>query len=203
MARSRGTNGVAAAATVFVITMAACSGGGSTPPTPVVPQILGFDRATALDHDRQSFSRFATADPVLSCGSATGTYAADILTNGPSGASVRYEWGDVVPGLQVEASGRVHDIAFGTSGDLPFTHPFGADLTFGTQLDDPFTPLAQVAGTGLGGNAPGVLHTEIPEGLIPHGAEGKYLPGFTPNEGDQVAAYGPWIIDCGHDDFHT
>jgi hypothetical protein len=194
--------GASAVASVALL-LAACGSGGTPAPTPVVPQILGFDKGSAFTHDALGGTSIQKADPVSSCGSATQTYAADILANGPSGASVRYEWGDVVPGLQVFASGPVRDLTFNTTGDLPFTHPFGADMTFGMTLDDPYKPLAQVAGKGLSGTPPGVLHTEIAEGLIPHDADGNYLAGFTPNAGDQSAAYGPWIIDCGHDDFHT
>jgi len=195
---------VGAAIAAAAVVLAGCSsGGGTSTPAPVVPQILGFDRNTAFPHDTLGATSIQKADPVLSCGSSTETYAADILANGPSGATTRYEWGDVVPGLQAYATGPVNDVTFGTTGDLPFTHPFGADMTFAMKLDAPYGGLAQVVGKGLGGNQPGMLHTEIAEGLIPHGADGDYLPGFTAKDGTQAAAYGPWIIDCGHDDFHT
>ena len=192
------------AAFALGLMLAGCSNSNTNQePTPLVSGILGFDQTSALVTDSNGGLAIPKADPFFACGSTTDTYAAEIVTNGIQNAHVRYEWGDVVPGLQAFASGTVSAINFGTTGDLPFTHPFGADLTFGMQLDRPYGPLAQVTGSGLSGTPPGVLHTEIAEGLIPHGSDGQYLPGFAPNEGDQVAAYGPWIIDCGHDDFHT
>jgi hypothetical protein len=200
--RRRGVR-VASVVLAAALVAPACGGGAPAQPLPVVPQILGFDQTRAFPHDAEGGTTVATADPLFACGSATETYAADVLTNGPSGAAVRYEWGDVVPGLQVYATGHVQGLSFGTTGDLQFTHPFGADMTFNTILDDPYRPLGQVVGKGLSGIPPSSLHTEIAEGLVPHGTDGKYLPGFTPNDNDQVAAYGPWVIDCGHDDFHT
>jgi hypothetical protein len=38
---------------------------------------------------------------------------------------------------------------------------------------------------------------------MPHDASGNFLPGFFPEDWDRVAVQGPWIVDCGHDDFHT
>ncbi len=209
MARSdlRVRGRVAGAATAALVLLAACSagGGGKPAPTGSRPRIdgyLGFDRTAAVDHDTQGFGGYPTADPMLSCGSDTQTYAADLVTAGPAKANVRNEWGEVRKGLQAYASGFVSNLHFGT-GDLPFTHPFGSDMTFDMVLDQPFAGLAQTVGTGLGGTPPGAIHTEIAEGLIPHGADGDYLGGFTPSDGDRTAAYGAWVIDCGHDDFHT
>ena len=200
---------MAGAASAAVLVLAACSSGGgggsiSGPSArpPVVDGVLGFDRDTAVDHDTQGTGTFRTASPVFSCGSATDTYAADLITNGPGKAHVRYEWGDVAPGLQAYAAGTVNGVAF-SSADLPFTHPFGPDVTFEMGLDKPYADLAQVVGKGLSGIPPGALHTEIAQGLVPHGPDGDYLAGFTPAEGEWAAAYGPWVIDCGHDDFHT
>lgn len=195
---------VAAAAALMLF--AACSGGGApdepAAPLPRVDGYLGFDRTVAVDHDTLGFGGFPLADATLSCGSDTETYAADLVTEGPQKAKVRNEWGDVRRDLKAYASGFVSNLHFGT-GDLPFTHPFGSDMTFDMQLDEPYSGLAQQVGGGLSGIPPGSLHTELAEGLIPHGSDGDYLAGFTPSEGDRAAAFGDWVIDCGHDDFHT
>ncbi|HEY7283326.1 MAG TPA: hypothetical protein VID47_17225 [Actinomycetota bacterium] len=189
---------------VCVLGMTACGSSAPPAPTPVVSGILGFDQRAALADNSVGSGTIQKADPFFACGSTTATYAAEIVTSGIQNAKVRMEWGDVVPGLQTYASGKVTGLAFGTTGDLPFTHPFGADMTFDMALDPSYGPLAQVTGdASFNGIPPGTLHTEIAEGLIPHGADGTYLPGFTPKEGDQAAAYGSWIVDCGHNDFHT
>jgi hypothetical protein len=186
------------------LALAACGSSSAPTPAPTVSGVLGFDQTAALANNSGGSGTIQKADPFFACGSTTQTYAAEIVTSGIQNAKVRMEWGDVVPGLQAYASGKVTGLSFGTTGDLPFTHPFGADMTFDMALDKPYAPLAQVTGdASLNGIPPGTLHTEIAESLIPHGSDGKYLPGFTPNEGDQAAAYGPWIIDCGHNDFHT
>jgi hypothetical protein len=200
--RGRGYAAIAGAAIVALAT-AACTGSSASTRKPVVGGILGFDQGPALQHDTVFTGKIPDADSFFACGSSTATYAAEIVTAGPTNARVRYEWGDVVPGLQAYASGTVSRVHFGKNGDLPFTHPFGDDMTFDMVLDKPYAGLAQVTGSGLTGIPPGSLHTEIAEGLIPHGSDGDYLPGFTPKDGDRAAAYGPWIIDCGHDDYHT
>ncbi len=186
---------------VAVLT-AACSNGESAP-EPKVNGILSFDETFTGIHNSLDTGTIPQADPFFACGSRTASYAAEIVTSGPSNAKVRFEWGDVVPGHQAYASGTVTQLNFGKNGDLPFTHPFGDDMTFNLALDEPYAALAQTTGPGLNGIPPGTLHTEVAEGLIPHDSEGDYLEGFTPSDGDRVAAFGPWIIDCGHDDFHT
>jgi hypothetical protein len=200
-----GGRGYAVLATVAVVAlgMAACSGSSASTRKPVVGGILGFDQGPALENDTALTGKIPDADPFFSCGSSTATFATEIVTSGPTNAKVRYEWGDVIPGLQAYGAGTVSQLHFGKNGDLPFTHPFGDDMTFDMVLDKPYAGLAQVKGPGLTGIPPGTLHTEMPEGLIPHASDGSYLPGFTPSDGDRAAAYGPWIIDCGHDDFHT
>ncbi len=188
---------------VLALVSAACTSSSAATHTPVVSGVLAFDQSAALQNNTVFTGKIPQADPFFSCGSSSATYAAEIVINGPTNAKVPYEWGDVVPGLQAYAAGTVSELHFGKLGDLPFTHPFLADMTFNMLLDKPYRGLAQVAGTGVAGNRPGALHTEIAEGLIPHADDGSYLPGFTPNEGDRVIAYGPWVVDCGHDDFHT
>lgn len=109
--------------------------------------------------------------------------------------------------------------------DLPFTHPFGNDWECFVALDTPYLPLIGPSNKGpeppsgidpniinsegdydyriameeakdLGLDAQaGVLGIEWDQGLI----QQKYRPAF----GDRVAIFGRWIVDCGHDDFHT
>ncbi len=192
--------GLGAATTLLVV---GCSSGTPAPPAPVVGGIVGFDQRTAVLNDSSQTGAIPTADEFMACGSSTSTFAAEIVTSGPTNAKVRYEWGQVVPGVQAMASGKVLGLTFVKNGDLPFTHSLGPDMTFGLLLDQPYARLAQVLGTGLGGNRPGMLHTELSQDTIPHGTDGNYLPGFTPENGDRIAVQGPWIVDCGHDDFHT
>ena len=180
---------LALAACIGVI-MASCGKSeAAKPPPPKVNGIVGFDENQAVPAN----GSIPKADPFFACGSRTASYAAEIVTSGPSNAKVRFEWGDVVPGHQAYASGTVTQLNFGKNGDLPFTHPFGDDIKFNLALDEPYAALAQTTGPGLNGIPPGTLHTEVAEGLIPHDSEGDYLEGFTPSDGDRVAAFGPWI----------
>ena len=137
------------------------------------------------------------------CGSASAGFGTELLTTSPQNAHVRYEWGDVIPGKQMYEVGTAAGTVVGHGGDLPFSHPFGDDLTFNVKLDRPYANLAQQVGTASSDIPTGSLHTEIPEGLLPRGTDGQIQPDFVVQDGDQVAAYGPWILDCGHTDFHT
>jgi hypothetical protein len=98
--------------------------------------------------------------------------------------------------------------------DVPFQHPFGAgapgfDLNFNIAPDKRFERLltptnrkdrgdqetvdSVKAARDLGIPVNGVLHVEIDEGLAPSA--------MRPIDGDRVAVFGRWIIDCGHDSF--
>jgi hypothetical protein len=100
----------------------------------------------------------------------------------------------------------------GISGnDVPFTHPFGMDWECYISPDPDFESLLAptnkiptdrglfdaVAYTRevLGLDAPGILGLETDSDLVP--------PAFRPSEGDRIVAYGRWIVDAGHSDFHT
>jgi hypothetical protein len=188
-----------------VVVGAACS---TTPgqPAPKVGGIVSFDEnATSLAN-----GTIPKADPYFACGSTTEGFGTELLSTSPNLAHVRDEWGDVIPGQQMYEVGTVRNPVVGHGGDLPFTHPFGDDLTFDLKLDQPYAPLSQTVGTAQAGAdadlnsiAAGSLHTEIPEGLLPQGTDGSIQPDFVVKDGDRVAAYGPWIVDCGHTDFHT
>ena len=60
---------------------------------------------------------------------------------------------------------------------------------------------AKVPGLGLGNTFPGLLIVETDHDLIPDS--------YQPKDGDRVATFGRWIVDCGHGDddghfgFHT
>ena len=106
-----------------------------------------------------------------------------------------------------------------SQGDVWFVHPFGFDFEFYIVPDPPFENLLAASNTGVkpgtgavdsdyqGANvaahniglaAPkGVLGVETDQGLVP--------PSFRSllTNGSRVAAFGRWIVDCGHDDFHT
>jgi uncharacterized membrane protein SpoIIM required for sporulation len=149
-----------------VVVGAACS---TTPaqPAPKVGGIVSFDEnATSLAN-----GTIPKADPFFACGSTTAGFGTELLSTSPNLAHVRYEWGDVIPGQQMYEVGTAGSTVVGHGGDLPFTHPFGDDLTFDLKLDHPYAPLSQTVGTAQGADADlnsisaGSLHTEIPEGL--------------------------------------
>src|SRR5438874_1474968 len=90
--------------------------------------------------------------------------------------------------LLIVAASVVASTVVGHGGDLPFTHPFGDDLTFNLQLDAPYAALSQKVGPDTNDIPAGAVHTEIPEGLLPQGADGQIQPDFIVKDGDRVAA---------------
>jgi hypothetical protein len=103
--------------------------------------------------------------------------------------------------------------------DVWFVHPFGNDFQFfiapdpqyedllaATNVGTPATAttaaseffVATAAARGLGlPAAKGVLGVETDQGLVP--------PAFQKlvTTGSRIATFGRWIVDCGHNDFHT
>jgi len=98
--------------------------------------------------------------------------------------------------------------------DLPFTHPFGGDFEFQIVPDAGYTNLlapsnhppansntdseiseafSQMRGAGL--PEIGAFAMEVEAGLVPEP--------YRAVDGDRVAVYGRWIVDAGHNDFHT
>jgi hypothetical protein len=195
--RKRGVRLIALVAFTAVVA-ASCSSGSSTP-QPKVVGVVGFDELATANAN----APIEKADPFFNCGSTSAGFGTELLTTSPQNAHVRYEWGDIVPGKQMYEVGTASGTVVGHGGDLPFTHPFGDDLTFNVKLDGPYAGLAQTVGTEPNDIPAGTLHTEIPEGLLPKGPDGQIQRDFVVRDGDQVAAYGPWILDCGHTDFHT
>jgi hypothetical protein len=96
--------------------------------------------------------------------------------------------------------------------DLPFTHPFGGDFEFGIVPDDEYASLPAPAnhdrnaqndnirnafldGPGLGLRVNGALPVEVEAGMVPDA--------YRAQAGDRVAVYGRWIVDAGHQPFHS
>ena len=168
---------------------------------PVVRGVLGFDQNVAAVANQPLFK----ADPGVACGSPTEEFGVELVhVPSPTQAKVLNEWAEIVPGKQMYISGTVAQSEF-SQGDLNFTHPFGKDIVADITPDRPYAQLAQRLGTGSDedGPPPGTLHWELSRNLFPRNEQGFYLPGYLPGRGDRIASYGRWIVDCGHDDFHT
>jgi hypothetical protein len=95
-----------------------------------------------------------------------------------------------------------------SKSDNPFLHPFGNDFEFFIAPDPPYYSLlaprminkgysdaTSFANSKYGLNVPGVIGMEMDERLVP--------TQFRAKEGDRVAVWGRWIVDSGHDDYHT
>jgi len=165
------------------------------------------------------------------CGSDTTTFGTELVNTPPNEATVNFEWGAIAedpvaealntarigPGTPADisfagirepkrmaASGTVRTVQLST-GDLTFNHPFGLDFTMDETLDPAYSKLALLLGQSVPQSPLSSLHLEIQQGLLPHSGTGlqDFLPGFAPQQGDRIAAFGPWIIDCGHDDYHS
>jgi hypothetical protein len=130
---------------------------------------------------------------------------------------IRQEWKQVLAPDEdyetdlVGASGWMLDPS--TSGaDVPFDHPFGFDWEFMLALDpdyqgllargnqvpeedaDIFNRARELGIPLLEGHegAPALLGVEIDGGIVPSSFSGNVA------EGDRVALFGRWIVDCGH-----
>jgi hypothetical protein len=98
--------------------------------------------------------------------------------------------------------------------DLPFTHPFGGDFEFAIVPDAEYSNLlapsnrppansntdsevseafSQLRTVGLA--AAGAFAMEVEAGMVPQPYRAVL--------GDRVAVYGRWIVDAGHNDFHS
>ena len=157
------------------------------------------------------------------CGSETAVFGSELLTGvPPSEIKVKDEWGDVVPGKDMMVSGTITNVEL-SGGDLSFDHPFSRDYTFDVLLDEPYWTLSRELGPGASeGAGEHELHMELEVGQLPHtlpqlkgpaeGAEWLTVDAqahenlqaaFEPQAGERIAMRGRWIIDCGHNDFHT
>lgn len=170
---------------------------------PTIGGVLGFDQKVAAVANEPLF----TPDPGVVCGSRTEEFGVELVhVASPTQAKVLNEWGEIVPGKQMYVTGTVEGFEFST-GDLTFTHPFDKDIITDIKPDAAYARLAERVGESAGSDADGppkgLLHWELSKKLFPHNDKGFYLPGYVPALGDRIATYGRWIVDCGHDDFHT
>ncbi|HEX4187009.1 MAG TPA: hypothetical protein VHY83_03835 [Solirubrobacteraceae bacterium] len=157
------------------------------------------------------------------CGSETAVFGSELL-NGtpPSKIKVKNEWGDIVAGKDMMVSGTISDVEE-SGGDLSIDHPFSRDFTFDVVLDQAYWPLARQLGPGATeGAGEHELHMELEDGQLLHAlpqltgppegeswltldakAHENREAAYIPQAGDRIAMRGRWIIDCGHNDFHT
>jgi hypothetical protein len=96
--------------------------------------------------------------------------------------------------------------------DIPFTHPFGLDFEFGVVPDPEYLGLlapvnkayedvGTYADQWHGAHRVGFT---APAGILPMEIEGNLVPDpYKAVQGDRVVLYGRWIVDAGHEDFHS
>ncbi|HLX97054.1 MAG TPA: hypothetical protein VKR62_00020 [Roseiarcus sp.] len=106
-----------------------------------------------------------------------------------------------------------------SQGDVWFVHPFGFDFEYYIVPDPQYEDLLAASNTGvtpgtgaqdsdfvaankaahdIGLDAPkGVLGVETDQGLVPPTFQNLIV------NGARIATFGRWIVDCGHNDFHT
>jgi hypothetical protein len=108
-----------------------------------------------------------------------------------------------------------------SGADFPFSHPFGVDYEMSIAPDPQYNFLLSPGNEDT--SSSGSYASEIKQaqtlpksspadnaivfnGVLPMEWDQNLVPeSFRDNvhEGDRVAIYGRWIVDCGHDDFHT
>jgi hypothetical protein len=149
------------------------------------------------------------------CGDGTSTYP---------NIGVSFEWADVPNGADVPALGYVIG-ATGPGKDVPWSHPFGSDYSFGLVLDRKFWPLLNARSlesaanctssgidAGLGdrdtcsqfaparalGYVDSALGVTPDVGILHTEIENGLIPAFfKPVDGDRVYMRGRHIVDCG------
>jgi hypothetical protein len=109
-----------------------------------------------------------------------------------------------------------------STADVWFVHPFGNDFQFFVAPDPQYEGLLAASNDGVhpgdaefseatsvarGGTptraglglpaSKGVIGIEIDQGLVPQTFQQQIT------DGTRVAVFGRWIVDCGHEDFHT
>jgi hypothetical protein len=167
----------------------------------VVGGVVGFDQ-TAVARANHPMVK---AEASVVCGADGPVFGAELFDTEPQNARVVREWGEIVPGKQMYVAGTIQETEF-SDGDLQFTHPYNKDITFNIVAQEPYKDLVQVLGRGTdsdAGHAGDALHWELSRDLFPHVTPSAYLDGFLPQKGYAVASYGHWIIDCGHNDYHS
>ena len=185
------------------------AGGGPMNPSvptvspPVLPRQLEISRVNGTPWVNPPFD---TSDPNWSSKLVGGK-----TFDGSS--SHAFEWVSVLnPSIEqddeVGLAGTVIDPDL-SGNDLPFTHPFGNDFEFTIVPDAAYTSLLATANRDpngvyklswpsahqLGIDPPGVLGLEVDAALVPQADRARHA--------DRVAIYGRWIVDAGHQEFHT
>ncbi len=102
-----------------------------------------------------------------------------------------------------------------TKTDFPFSHPFGFDWEFECALDSQYDSLlapgnaktidntsenpeiARAKGLNIPVPVNGLLGVEMDNAFVPQDFQKEV------HEGNRIAVYGRWIVDCGHENFHT
>jgi hypothetical protein len=141
----------------------------------------------------------------------------------PFAAAPPLEWMSVYD-PSIEREGSLSNPMVGLTGwvvnpslsqnDVWFVHPFGNDFEFYIVPDPQYNGLlaksnastdtttefgqanAAADQIGLTGHE-GVLGVETDHGLVPQSFQSLIV------QGARIAAFGRWIVDCGHPDFHT
>ncbi|HEY4463659.1 MAG TPA: hypothetical protein VGN41_13425 [Streptosporangiaceae bacterium] len=107
-----------------------------------------------------------------------------------------------------------------SGADVWFVHPFDNDFEFYIAPDPQYEGLLGASNTGVTpgtGNvdadydhanktAHDVLKLPAPKGVLGVETDQRLVPPSFQNavaNGTRIAAFGRWIVDCGHDDFHT
>jgi hypothetical protein len=127
-----------------------------------------------------------------------------------------FEWVSVLnPTIEQDDEVGIAGFAVGvdlSGADLPFTHPFGRDFEFGILPDAEYEGLLAQSnrdpdatndniknafpdGRRIGLPVNGALPMEVEAGMVPDA--------YRAQVGDRVAVYGRWIVDAGHEDFHS
>ncbi len=162
------------------------------------------------------------------CGSETATFGGELLQ-----APVPYEWADIVPGKEMEVSGTVTQVELSHEDlplDHPFSRDFTFDVKLDEPYWPLARGLGPGIPEGAGNeNETHELHMEIETGALLHALPQRHVAGepweilpseppeptltsdalenlegaYLPQEGERIAMKGHWIIDCGHNDFHS
>jgi hypothetical protein len=101
-----------------------------------------------------------------------------------------------------------HDAEFGLAPDALYTSLLGpSNFSNAPNLDGEYAHARDYATQQLNLAPIGILGVETDGGLVPdadHVGDTAHLPdGFRAQPGDRVALLGRWIVDDGHEDFHT
>lgn len=106
-----------------------------------------------------------------------------------------------------------------SGGDVWFVHPFDNDFEFYIAPDPQFQGLLSASNTGVTAGTGHIdddyhnanikahdIGLDAPKGVLGVETDQHLLPESFRNivkTGSRIATFGRWIVDCGHDDFHT